>query len=247
MEIYKFLQAYMDENNMKIAEIARICDLPDSTVRGIITRKQKSVALEVAFKLSDGLNVSLEKLNGSPERQIISNISLSSIENSIIKKYRTLDGYGKDAVQAILDIEYNRCAAVPEPEDEAPRVISLRLSEQSAAAGTGTYLGPECFRTIYVRDSELARRAAYCIPVSGDSMEPVYYDGDILLVSSEQAEIGDIGIFTLSGKGYVKKLGNDVLLSLNGKYVPIPMDESIVCNGKVIGVLDKSEIVSNER
>lgn len=60
MEIYKFLQAYMDENNMKIAEIARICDLPDSTVRGIITRKQKSVALEVAFKLSDGLNVSLE-------------------------------------------------------------------------------------------------------------------------------------------------------------------------------------------
>ncbi len=244
MEIYKFLQAYMDENNMKIAEIARICDLPDSTVRGIITRKQKSVALEVAFKLSDGLNVSLEKLNGSPERQVISNIPLSSIENNIIKKYRTLDGYGKDAVQAILDLEYNRCADAA-LVDETPKVISLRLSEQSAAAGTGTYLGPEQFRTIYVKESDIARRAAYCIPVSGDSMEPVYRDGDILLVSSEQAKIGDIGIFTLSGKGYVKKRGNDVLLSLNGKYVPIPMDESIVCNGKVIGVLDKSEIVSN--
>ena len=156
-----------------------------------------------------------------------------------------IDGYGKDAVQSILDVEYKRCTAVPEPEEETPHVIALRLSEQSAAAGTGTYLGPECFRTIYVRDSELASRAAYCIPVSGDSMEPVYYDGDILLVSPEQAEIGDIGIFTLSGKGYVKKLGNDVLLSLNGKYVPIPMDESIVCNGKVIGVLDKSKLVSD--
>ena len=64
MEIYKFLQSYMKEHNLKIAEVARICGLPDSTVRGIITRKQKSVALEVAFKLSDGLNVSLEKLNG---------------------------------------------------------------------------------------------------------------------------------------------------------------------------------------
>ena len=173
MEIYKFLQAYMDENNMKIAEIARICDLPDSTVRGIITRKQKSVALEVAFKLSDGLNVSLEKLNGSPERQVISNIPLSSIENNIIKKYRTLDGYGKDAVQAILDLEYNRCADAA-LVDETPKVISLRLSEQSAAAGTGTYLGPEQFRTIYVKESDIARRAAYCIPVSGDSMEPVF-------------------------------------------------------------------------
>lgn len=163
---------------------------------------------------------------------------------NIIKKYRTLDGYGKDAVQAILDLEYNRCADAA-LVDETPKVISLRLSEQSAAAGTGTYLGPEQFRTIYVKESDIARRAAYCIPVSGDSMEPVYRDGDILLVSSEQAKIGDIGIFTLSGKGYVKKRGNDVLLSLNGKYVPIPMDESIVCNGKVIGVLDKSEIVSN--
>lgn len=161
---------------------------------------------------------------------------------NIIKKYRTLDGYGKDAVHAILDVEYNRCATAPESEEEAPRVIPLRLSEQSAAAGTGTYLGPECFRTIYVRDSELTRRAAYAIPVSGDSMEPVYYDGDILLVSPEQAEIGDIGIFTLSGKGYVKKRGDDALLSLNGKYAPIPMDESIVCNGKVIGVLDKSKL-----
>ena len=54
----------MDERNLKVAEVARICGLPDSTVRGIITRKQKSVALEVAFKLSDGLNISLRELNG---------------------------------------------------------------------------------------------------------------------------------------------------------------------------------------
>lgn len=58
------LNRIMDERNLKVAEVARICGLPDSTVRGIITRKQKSVALEVAFKLSDGLNISLRELNG---------------------------------------------------------------------------------------------------------------------------------------------------------------------------------------
>lgn len=62
--ICDILNRIMIERNLKVAEVARICDLPDSTVRGIITRKQKSIALEVAFKLSDGLNISLRELNG---------------------------------------------------------------------------------------------------------------------------------------------------------------------------------------
>ena len=99
--------------------------------------------------------------------------------------------------------------------EEFAKTIPLRLSEQPAAAGKGIYLGPECFRTIYVKESEPVHRAAYAIPVSGDSMEPTYHDGDILLVSSEPAELGDIGIFTLDGQGYVKSLGDEVLISLN--------------------------------
>lgn len=60
--IYEILQSIMDERGLTIAETARLCNLPDSTVRGIITRKQKSIALEVAFKLSKGLGISLEYL-----------------------------------------------------------------------------------------------------------------------------------------------------------------------------------------
>lgn len=66
--IYEILQSIMDERELSIAETARICNLPDSTVRGIITRKQKSIALEVAFKLSNGLGVSLEYLNGDNKK-----------------------------------------------------------------------------------------------------------------------------------------------------------------------------------
>lgn len=66
--IHEILQEIMDEKKISIAETARICDLPDSTVRGIITRHQKSIALEVAFKLSNGLNVSLRRLNGETEK-----------------------------------------------------------------------------------------------------------------------------------------------------------------------------------
>ena len=249
MDFLEKLTVLMQRDGYNKSSLSKACGIPYTTIDNWFKRGYDGLQLATLRKLNEFFDTTLEfwardEIN-DPDYGKSDGFKVDFAEMQHIKKYRTLDGYGKDAVQAILDIEYNRCADAA-LVDETPKVISLRLSEQSAAAGTGTYLGPEQFRTIYVKESDIARRAAYCIPVSGDSMEPVYRDGDILLVSSEQAEIGDIGIFTLSGKGYVKKRGNDVLLSLNGKYVPIPMDESIVCNGKVIGVLDKSEIISNE-
>ena len=67
--VYQVLEEIMKEKHLNIAEVARLCGLPDSTVRGIIVRKQKNTALEVAFKLSEGLNVSLESLIGMSENQ----------------------------------------------------------------------------------------------------------------------------------------------------------------------------------
>lgn len=64
MYFYEVLQKIMDEKDLSIPDVSRLTGLADSTIRSIITRKSKSVALEVAFKLSKGLNVSLEQLNG---------------------------------------------------------------------------------------------------------------------------------------------------------------------------------------
>ena len=84
----------------------------------------------------------------------------------------------------------------------------------------------------------MIRRTAFAVPVSGDSMEPKFHDGDIALVNFEPAEPGDIVVVTMDGLGYIKKLGDGVLLSLNKKYKPIPMKEDMRVNGKVIGILD---------
>ena len=97
----------------------------------------------------------------------------------------------------------------------------VKISEQPSAAGSGVYLGPESFTEYMVQDNELIRRTAFAVPVSGDSMEPKFHDGDIALVNFEPAEPGE-----------------GVLLSLNKKYKPIPMKEDIRVNGKVIGILD---------
>ncbi len=41
------------------------------------------------------------------------------------------------------------------------------------------------------------------VPVSGDSMEPDYHDGDILIVKNEIVDVGDIVVAVMNGEGYV--------------------------------------------
>ena len=71
MAVYEILEEVAQKRNLSIADISKICNLPDSTVRGIFRRKQETIALEVAFKISDGLGISLERLNGMPEKSPI--------------------------------------------------------------------------------------------------------------------------------------------------------------------------------
>ena len=71
-------------------------------------------------------------------------------------------------------------------------------------------------------------------------MQPMYYDGDILLVKRQQyIDVGEVGIFIKGGEGYVKKKGEDRLISLNKEYDDIyPDAEEIICYGKVIGKIE---------
>lgn len=68
MEFYKVLQQIMDERGLTIAGIARASGVSDGTIRSAIVRRQKNVALDVACKISQGLNVSLDYLNNGEEK-----------------------------------------------------------------------------------------------------------------------------------------------------------------------------------
>lgn len=53
----------------------------------------------------------------------------------------------------------------------------------------------------------------------------------------KEIQIGDIGIFSVNGECYVKKLGEKELISLNPKYNNIPLNENAKCMGRVIDKL----------
>lgn len=159
-----------------------------------------------------------------------------SQEVLIIKKYRTLDEYGKKAVDDLLNTEHERCTYI-EPEERAI-TIEIKRSILPASAGSGEFLSDEYLEPREYPDCENARRADVVIPVSGDSMEPKFYDGDELYVRLQPAvEIGEIGIFIIEGKGYVKEYAEDRLISLNPEYDDVYPSEygECRCVGKVLG------------
>ena len=107
MDFYEIFQEILEEKGITVADAARRCGLTDSTLRSIAPRKQKKIALEVAFKISDGLQVSLERLNGLPEKQEPSAIKPRQ-DDDFIEKYRSLDDAGKKIVECVLQHELDR-------------------------------------------------------------------------------------------------------------------------------------------
>ena len=166
---------------------------------------------------------------------------LDSKEKSLIKKYRTLDPYGKKAVTSVLDIEFERCTYIPEPNRE--ELIEVSINYAPVSAGFGDELEDyEQWEKASVPLTPESRKADFILVVDGDSMEPKFNNGDYILVRKQPAvDIGQIGIFGVDGKGYVKKYGGDKLISLNKKYPDIPLNEDSRCFGLVLGVTDISE------
>lgn len=160
----------------------------------------------------------------------------------IIKKYRTLDTYGKDAVDSVLDIEYTRCQVKEEPSSYIPdNIRSIDYYMKNASAGNGQVVFDDTVvERITIPDIPKYKRVAYAIGVNGNSMEPLYHDGDMLLIEpTVDMEIGEIGIFIVDGEAYVKKLGDKELISLNENYSDIPLTEYTSCMGRVVDKLPR--------
>lgn len=108
MYFYSILQEILNEKNLSISEAARTCGVPDSTLRSIITRKNKTVALEVAMKISKGLSVSLERLNGMEDadgNQLLSSSStLQPAEEKLISNFRSLNHIGKAYILQTMEL-----------------------------------------------------------------------------------------------------------------------------------------------
>ncbi len=83
--------------------------------------------------------------------------------------------------------------------------IDMPISYLAVSAGTGEFLDEDNFEMVRFPASSVPRGASFGVRVSGDSMEPVYHDGQIVWVSPcESLRRGEVGIFIYNGEGYLK-------------------------------------------
>ena len=248
------------KNEKKITndQLAEMTGIPLSTLSKILAGISDSPKLVNIVAIAEALGCSLDYLiSGNPENT--NNYTLSGQEIRMVETFRQLDNHGKELVLLVLDKEKERAQAdetVVEPRTERAKVLPspvlrspavsasglgkrpIRMYDMPVSAGPGVDLSEVVESTLNIPDNAKTQDADYALRISGNSMEPKFHDGDILLIEDcDSVEVGELGIFILDGEGYFKKYDGDRLLSLNPIYAPIPLSDfsEIRCAGRVIG------------
>jgi len=234
-----------------LKELRLSCGMTQKEVALALGRKQQIVGhwetgysqpdANTLFTLCNIYGTSVDIAFGFKKKDF--DISKNDIE--LLKKYRTLDGHGKEIIDLILDKEYERteaCRKQP-PRQETPNMTHLiTYYQKNASAGRGELLFDDMYESkIPLLSTKEVEQADFAVGVNGSSMEPLYNDGDILLVKAQEVvEIGEIGIFIINNESFVKKAGEDRLISINPEYDDIIIHESdrLRCVGKVIGKVE---------
>ncbi len=237
MELGEFISKYRKEAGMTIDELAFRSGVPKGTINKIIAGTTKSPTLDTVQSIAEALG---KTIGDFIEPRSVQPLPFSREEDKLIRKYRLLNVYDKQLVEDVLEAAYNHTTRNISPED-AGGISYIKCYELPAAAGTGEPLGNTYYTdTIQVETQRLPRNAHICIRVHGNSMEPAYHDGEVVFVQrldGESVRVGEIGIFILNGDGYIKRLGQGVLESLNPAYAPIPIHDydDLRCQGRVLG------------
>ncbi len=253
------------EKGLTNEELARLSGIPMGTLSKLLSGHNESVKLSNMIALCDALNCSIDYIvSGIPENT--NNFTLDANEIRLIEEYRRLDDHGRELLmmvagkerERVTSVEYATPALPQKPVFSREKVIiskpterrysssdagritkkPLPLFELPVSAGIGEYLDGDNAETITVQVTSTTATADYALRINGNSMEPKYRNGDIILVqNADSVEVGEAGIFVLDGDGFFKIYDGDSLVSLNPEYARIMLKDfsSVSCIGRVLG------------
>lgn len=98
---------------------------------------------------------------------------------------------------------------VPAPKSaNSIRYVDRPVSNLRVSAGTGSFLDEGSFEMVSFPESAVPAGADFGVRISGNSMEPVYHDGQIVWVERcEMLSVGQVGVFIYDGEGFLKSYG----------------------------------------
>lgn len=254
--LYKNIKKFRQQLGLSQEELAKKVGYKDRTSIAKIETGKVDISQSKIIEFAEVLHTTPSLLMGWQEDPSTPKVfpleeTYTNREKNHIRKYRSLKEENKDIIDKITDMFYTieqplvkntdiiEETAIKYNEDKKVCTKSIPLYPKLAAAGTGQYLFDDIpFETILV-DAKKYKSASYAIGVNGDSMEPTFFDGDTLIVDRNTIpEIGKIGIFLINGKSFVKRLGENELISDNPSYSPIKASSGL-CLGCVLGKIER--------
>ncbi len=241
-------------------EFAEKLGIPSTTLRNYETDAREP-GHAFLIQVSKLLNVSIDYLLcNTEEKELIKPYELKASECNHIEKYRSIDDFGRETVDIVLDREVLRVEhqksekriklltgtlvdfhKIRDIDDTEPcKLRPVKTTLQSLSAGIGTFGDDDTFTEINYPDEKVPYGTDFASKISGDSMEPTYYDGDIVFYKlTECLREGEIGVFRKNNERFIKEYRNGGLVSHNPEYeVIVPgMDDHIEIIGKVLGKL----------
>ena len=251
MTISQRIFMVLKQKRLKQKDLAAFTGISTSAISAW-NKNNVNPAAESLSTIADFLGVSLNFLITGQEAQL----TVPEDINKLIVNYSAVDEISKKLIQeraeTLAELAAERSSEQKKEQRTEPihatnkcltlnDTCKIRYYDRAASAGTGLFLDEAIAETLTVQNTPEAQQADYAIPVSGDSMEEEYHDGDIVLVKScPCVRKGEVGIFLLDGSVYIKEYGGKFLISYNEDYPPIDLSkyETAACLGKVIGVAD---------
>ena len=195
-------------------------------------------------KICKALGIGFYELFGVEDPQR----TFTSKERAIIADYRYLNDQNKSVFNAVLDTLTERQRA-----EECPPITKLIKFQKQLAVGFDISADfDDEGEDIYLYSSDEVDSADCVFTVSGNSMEPEYYDGDLVLVrrypGCGKLKPGDVGAFMIGNETYIKEYQKDGLHSYNEDYdtMHFNSDEHVILIGKVMGIIEEKDLASDE-
>lgn len=209
------LREIRKSKGMTMKQLGNLVGVTESAI-GLWETGKREPNQEMLLKLGEALDCSVLDIMGADT------VIRIHRESPLMQKYNALDKHGKMVVDFVIEAEYQRCTKAEEVvEKPKTKIIPLFC----AAAGPGEPPSQDGFEDYEVDEDSPAR---FAVKISGDSMEPEFHDGDIVLCRKKRPEIGEIAVIMVDGfiyvKQYIEGINGFYLRSLNRKRKDCDLD-----------------------
>lgn len=209
------LREIRKSKGMTMKQLGNLVGVTESAI-GLWETGKREPNQEMLLKLGEALDCSVLDIMGADT------VIRIHRESPLMQKYNALDKHGKMVVDFVIEAEYQRCTKAEEVV-EKPRTKIIPLF--CAAAGPGEPPSQDGFEDYEVDEDSPAR---FAVKISGDSMEPEFHAGDIVLCRKKRPEIGEIAVMMVDGfiyvKQYIEGINGFYLRSLNRKRKDCDLD-----------------------